>query len=182
MNHPEILLLPIMMFADYFLTILGAIKIEQGYSKHFKTEHYELNPQWQQDVKEIKWFNIKHIIVTILVTIGLGYIFESFYLPYALIKMLIGCILVLYAMIIGRHITNLLIFSYVNRNPGHISGEVNMTHEFVLYLSLFQTVMVLVPIILIAIFSNSYFSYGGAIGITLFILVNYQWIRKANRQ
>ncbi len=181
MKHPEILLLPIMMFADYFLTILGAIKIEQGYSKHFKTEHYELNPQWQQDVKQIKWFNVKHITVTILVTISIVYIFESFDLPYELIKGFIGCILVLYAMITGRHITNLLIFLYVNRNPGHISGEVNMTHQFVLYLSLFQTVMVLVPIVLLAIFSNSYFAYGGAVGIGLFLVINYQWIRKAGK-
>ena len=181
MQYPEILLLPVMMFADYFLTIYGAIKHNQKYSEHFKTEHYELNPKWQQDVKKIKWLNLKHIALTLLVTIALVYIFETFHLPSNLIKTLIGCILVLYAMIIGRHISNILIFSYLNRNPGHISGEVRMTHQFVLYLSFFQTVMVLIPIILLAIFSNSFFAYGGAGGIILFLLVNFNWIRKASR-
>ncbi|NIP38365.1 MAG: hypothetical protein GWO07_05680 [Candidatus Dadabacteria bacterium] len=110
MQYPEILLLPIFMFADYFLTIIGAIKHNQKYSEHFKTEHYELNPQWQQDVKKIKWFNIKHITVTILATTVLVYIFGNFDLPSALINAFIGCILVLYAVIIGRHISNILIF------------------------------------------------------------------------
>ena len=48
MHHPELLLLPILMFADYFLTVLGAIHAEKKHSQHIRSEHYELNPAWQK--------------------------------------------------------------------------------------------------------------------------------------
>ena len=36
MKHPEIALLPILMFSDYFLTVLGTIQKDKKYSNHFK--------------------------------------------------------------------------------------------------------------------------------------------------
>lgn len=47
MKHPEVLILPVLMIADYYLTILGSILYSQGYGKHIRFEHYELNPVWQ---------------------------------------------------------------------------------------------------------------------------------------
>ncbi len=65
MRHPEALLLPIMMLADYFLTVAGAILREKGYSLHFRDPHYELNPVWQKHIAEKKWLNPRHALLTI---------------------------------------------------------------------------------------------------------------------
>ena len=44
MRHPEVLFVPVLMVLDYYLTLYGAHLAEQSYRRHFKTEHYELNP------------------------------------------------------------------------------------------------------------------------------------------
>jgi hypothetical protein len=182
MKYPEVLLLPFMMFTDYFLTVLGAIQRDKEYALHFKTQHYELNPIWQKQIAHKKWFNPRHIILTILLSGILICLVEFGDMPADFAKGLLGCILVLYGMILGRHFSNLLVFSHLIRKPGEISGEVSMSHQFVLSLSLYQTLMVIVPILLVAIFSQSNFALGGVVGIILFLIINLVWIRKAKKQ
>lgn len=182
MTHPELLLLPIMMFADYFLTILGAIQRERRYSNHFKTLHYELNPIWQKDVAQKKWFNPRHIALTIALSALLIFLIELGIISDRFSSIMIGGILVIYGMILGRHISNLLIFGHLARRPEDISGEITMSPQFVLYLSLYHSLMIIIPIALIALFSGSNFAIGGAIGMILFFIVNLSWILKARKQ
>lgn len=182
MRYPEVLLLPIMMFADYFLTVLGAIQWEKKYSLHFKTEHYELNPIWQKQITKKKWFNPRHVALTIILSGILICLVEFGGMPHGFVQVVLGCVLVLYGMILGRHFCNLLIFSHLIRKPDQIFGEVTMSHQFVLSLSLYQTLMVMIPIVLVAVFSQSNFARGGAAGIVLFLIINLGWIRKAKKQ
>ena len=44
MNHPELIAVPVLMLADYALTILGAKSSAVIYRNHFTTPTYELNP------------------------------------------------------------------------------------------------------------------------------------------
>jgi hypothetical protein len=37
MRHPEVLLAPLLMVFDYYLTLLGAYLPERAYRRHFKT-------------------------------------------------------------------------------------------------------------------------------------------------
>ena len=78
MNYPELLLLPILMFADYFLTVVGAVQKEKKYSNHFTVQNYELNPIWQQDIAQKKWLNLRHILFTVLITVLLIFLTEFF--------------------------------------------------------------------------------------------------------
>jgi len=182
MKYPEALLLPIMMFADYFLTVLGAIWSEKGYSKHFKMQHYELNPIWQKQIADKKWFSPRHIALTVLLSATLILLLECGDLPSELTNGMLGCLLVVYAIVLGRHLSNLLIFSHFIRNPNEISGEVSLSHELVLSISLYQTSIVLIPVALIAAFSQSSFAIGGALGVVLFLGTNLGWLRKAKKQ
>src|SRR5262245_6019846 len=61
MLHPEVLLVPVLMVLDYYLTLYGAHLAEQSYRRHFKTEHYELNPIWQRAVARRRWINLWHL-------------------------------------------------------------------------------------------------------------------------
>ncbi len=181
MKHTEILLLPLMMIADYLLTVHGAVQREKKYSMHFKTEHYELNPIWQEQIAKKKRYSLRHFLLTVLISGSLIYLLESEYMPHGFAQVLLGCLLVFYGMILGKHFSNLLTFSHLTRNPGKITGEVTMSHELTLFLSLYHTVVFVIPITLVAVFSQNNFARGGALGVILFIVIHFIWIRKAKK-
>ena len=66
MRHPEVLLAPLLMVADYYLTLLGAHLAEHSYRRHFKTAHYELNPFWQSAMVRRQWINLRHLAGVVL--------------------------------------------------------------------------------------------------------------------
>ena len=182
MKHPEILLLPLLMFADYFLTVLGSIEREKRHALHFKIEDYELNPLWQKAIRERKWFNLRHTLIVIAATSVLMWAPESGNMPEEFAQVMLGALLVLLSMIVGKHISNILTFRYLVKRPDRASGQVTMSHQLVLRISMYQTLIVLLPILLIAILSRSDYAVGGVFGVTLFICVHLGWIRKANRR
>jgi hypothetical protein len=178
MKYPEAFLLPIMMFLDYFLTVLGAVWREKKYTQYFKIQHYELNPMWQRQIAGKQWFNLRHIALTSVLSGALICLLEFGHVPHGFAGGLLGSVLVLYGMILGRHLSNLLVFSYLVKNPDEISGEMIMSQRFVLFLSLYQSLMVMVPMALIAVFSQSDFVWGGIVGILIFQIIQLRWIQR----
>ena len=66
MLHPEMILVPVLLLADYFLTIQGANAAAGKYSQHFRVRHYQLNPLWQQAIARRKWFNPRHLLLVVV--------------------------------------------------------------------------------------------------------------------
>jgi hypothetical protein len=182
MKHPACLLVPLFMLADHFLTLAGALQKRRQYDEHFKMEHYELNPIWQQSIAQRKWFNPRHILLTIFVSVALALLAEFGDMPEFLIQGLLGGVLVLYGTILGRHLANLLMFGQVNRRPEEITGCVTMTHALILSLSLYQYVAVLVPLALLVAFVPSSFAVGGLGGVILLLAMHVRWIVKHRRE
>jgi hypothetical protein len=182
MRHPEMLLLPILMLADYFLTLTSEVLKGKKYSDHFKTEHGELNPMWQKDVRQRKWFNPRHILLTLVASSVVAIMVEFSDMPEPLVQGFLGCLLVCYGMIIGRHISNLMIFGYVIRRPGTISGQVTFTYASALFLSFCQFTVVFVPLLLVAALASSPFALGGLLGIVFLLAAHLEWLRKYNRK
>ena len=176
MKHPEFLLVPVFMFADYFLTLAGAVLKDRKYGGHFKTEHYELNPVWQKAIAKRKWLNPKHIALVFVGTSVLILPMEFVEMPEPFIQAVLGCLLAVLGMVIGRHLSNLMIFRYVIRKPEEISGQVTLTHSLLLSWSLYQNLTVLVPLALIAIFAPSPFVIGACAGAVLLLAVHWKWI------
>ncbi len=183
MEHPELLLVPVLIFLDYFLTVLGASLSRRKYAEHFRTEHYELNPMWQKAIAGRKWFNPRHIAITVLFTLLLVCVCELVAdMPDVPVRGLLGFVIVIFGALTGRHLSNLLIFRYLIRRPHGVSGHVVLTHRFVLSLSSYQALVVVVPVCLIAVLSPSPFAVGGAVG-TLFLLgVHFVWRRRWERR
>ena len=182
MKHPEILLLPILMFSDYFLTVLGAIQKVKKYGDHFKTLHYELNPTWQKQISKKQWFNLHHILLTIIFTSILTLLIEFFNMPNFLVQEILGFLFVLFGMIIGRHLSNILAFQYLVMKPNEISGQITMAHTFQLYISTFQYLVCVVPMLIIAFFVPTPFIIGGLFGALSVIVIHVSWIYKHKRQ
>jgi hypothetical protein len=182
MKHPELILVPAFMFADYFLTLAGAVLKDRKYGDHFKAEHYELNPIWQKHVAKMKWLNPRHIALTVVISSLLILLVEFAEMPEPFIRALLGCLFVVFGMVIGRHLSNLMIFRYVIRKPDEISGQVAIAHTLLLSVSLYQYLTILVPLALIAIFSPSPFVIGACVGAVLVLVVHLIWIRKYRKQ
>ncbi len=156
MKYTELLLLPIMMFSSYLLGVLGAIQKEKRYDLHFKAMHCELNPLWRKSIADKKWFNLKYFLGSFLISGSLIYFMEMYELPLDFSQGFIGFILTGFSAYIGRQISFLFVFSYHNRHRDEISGEVRMSHLYALYISLFQKFAVLMPVAMVAMFSESY--------------------------
>jgi hypothetical protein len=182
MKYPESLLIPIMMFADYFLTVFGAIQREKNYSTHFKVEHYELNPIWQKQIAMKRWFNPRHVVLTIVLSIIVVFSVEHEGVPDVFARALLGGLLVLYGLVLAKHVSNLLIFRRLSARPEEVSGQVVMSHQFVLYISRRQILLALIPVSLVALFSGSPFAWGGVIGIVFLMILHGVWAKVPRKQ
>lgn len=180
MNHPEVFVIPVMMLADYFLTVWGAILSEKKYRLHFKIEHYELNPLWQKNIASKKWFNPRHLAI-VAIFMGFCFLWSNTWAgddPVA--EGIFGYLVILFGSIIGSHLANIFTFFYVNRHPESIHGEITMNHPLMLCIAQFRTANLLLVLTLIAIFSPTPFVLGGLCSQICFLVVKLFWIEKAN--
>ena len=164
------------MLADYFLTVWGAVLKEKGYGNHFKLEHYELNPVWQKSISQKRWVNPQHILLTLLISCALGVLLELGALPDPASECLFGCLFVFFGIIVGRHLSNILVFRRLARRPEEISGQLVMAHSLALSMSTFQYLVAAIPVAMTAIFSPTPFSLGGAAGAVLVFVAHAVWI------
>ena len=176
MKHPQIILLPLLMLADYFLTVWGAVLKDKGYSSHFKTEHYELNPVWQESIRQKRWVNPRHHLLTLAASCALAAIMEFGDMPDPAAECLFGCLFVVFGMIIGRHLSNILIFRQFARRPDEVSGQLVLAHSLVLRMSTVQNLAVVLPVAIIAIFSPTPFTLGGTADAILLLALHGVWI------
>jgi hypothetical protein len=181
-KYPQILLLPLMMFADYFMTLQGAIEREKGHSLHYKIEHYELNPIWQKAIQQRKWFNPRYILLVIILCSVLSWLIEFGGLPDQSIQLLLGYVFVVFGIVLGKHVNNILLFRNLANNPDQISGQITMSHQLVLSVSMFQMAAVLVPLAFVAIFSRSSFAVGGVLGTLMLLVMHLFWKFRARRR
>jgi hypothetical protein len=182
MKYPEILLLPILMFSDYLLTVLGATQKERKYSEHFKTQHYELNPIWQKAISQKKWLNPRHSLLTILLSGILACLLELGVLPEPFVQGLLGCLFVFFGMAIGRHLSNILIFRRFAQCPEGISGQITMTHSLSLSISMYQYLVAAVPLAILAFFNPTPFVFGGLAGAGMIFMVHSIWIHRHQKK
>jgi len=167
------------MLADYFMTVWGAILAERKYRQHFKIEHYELNPLWQKHIRQKKWFNPKHLALVALMTAFCFLLSSGLTAGDFVSQGLFGYLTILFASVIGTHLNNILLFSYLDRNPGSISGEVTMSHTMMLSMAQFRVFGLLFVLGLLAIFSPTPFVIGGLLSQVAVVFVKWAWLVKA---
>src|SRR5262245_55141128 len=104
MQHPESLIIPLLMLVDYFLTLVGARLAEEKYLLHFRIATYELNPIWQKSVQERRWFNPRHLVLVALVTILLLLGDSQADVLGQFFSFLVGILLGAFGSVVGLHI------------------------------------------------------------------------------
>jgi hypothetical protein len=185
MKYPIVIALPLLMLADYYLTLLGAVLKDKKYSKFVIVEEYELNPIFQKAIKQRKLINIKHLLLTISLSVLMIYLMEFSNASHETISFMLGMLLVMYGVIIGVHIANILFFWYVIKKEGQISGQIHYTYEATLLLSMFRNLLVLLPLIIIYSCEKSPFVLGGLCGVIVLEIIHFRFLimmkkKKAN--
>jgi hypothetical protein len=171
------------MLCDYYLTLIGRILHEKGYGKHVLVEQYELNPLWQSSVNKVKWFNIRHLGLVVLTTLLIILISQvsteatAWYLEF-----FISGLLVLLAAVVGRHISNILMFYYIIRNPDGLSGQIRFSHKAVVKFSQYQVLVAICPFVAVLLFTWEPYAIGGLCGLLLFFVLHARWLRKYDKR
>jgi hypothetical protein len=175
MKYPLILIIPVLMLLDYFLTVAGMRQYQRQYGQHIRLEQYELNPLWQKSIEQNRWFNRRHLFIVLFITIIVVGLSNGTGAPDR-DRFLFGALVTIYLYIIGRHLSNILNFRYIAHNPQQLRGEVVISYRATLKSSQFQVLPALLPLLLAALVVNSYFLFGSVAGLLLFTAVHWIWL------
>lgn len=180
MPHPELLLVPVMLAVDYFLTLWGAAAAERIHARHFRYEQYELNPAWQRDIKQRRWFNPRAMLRIGLVSVACMYLA---WIPAApqFFEVLMGFFFGSHGAIIGRHVGNLMSFRYLDKHPHEIQGEVYLAYPTLMTFSQSNYLVAVVPLLLIGIMTGQPMVLGGIAGALFVFALHGFWRRKARK-
>jgi hypothetical protein len=181
MNHLKIFIIPVLMLADYFLTVVGARMSEKKYRQHFKISSYELNPIFQRQIAQKRWFSAKHSAGVLVVTAFCWLWANNWNELAENNEVLFGFFAGLFTTIIGAHLANIFTFFYLIKNPTEVSGEIVLHHCYTLSTTSFRYLIVLLPLILIGIFSGSPFVYGAISSVGTLIFLHAIWYVKAKK-
>jgi hypothetical protein len=186
MDYLKILAVPVLMLADYYLTIIAAILYDRKYGRHIKSGHYELNPIWQTTVSRRRWFSLPHIVLVTLTTGAMLYwqwkLAAAGPLENALLLFLLGYLVVLSLTVISRHLSSILTFLYIERNPESLTGEAVMSQELSLRMSQCQVLTVLLPLIPVGIVHPSPFVLGALTSQVFLLLMHFPWVTEHRRK
>jgi hypothetical protein len=175
------LLVPVLMLADYYLTLAGAVLQKRRHAEHFEQQSYELNPVWQRSVAQRRWFNPRHLFLVVLVTCLVVFLLESGDVPDDAAQCLIAGLFVAQGMVVGRHLSNLLVFRRMDRYPDEVTGRVTMSHSLTLAVSTFQYLVVVVPVAVLAALDPTPTTFGGVAGAIAVLLAHGFWIWRHRR-
>jgi hypothetical protein len=178
MRHPELIVVPILMFADYVLTILGAKSAAVVYRNHFTMPSYEMNPVWRKSVDTLRWFNPRHAALVVLIGAGLVFLDRSA-MPDDALELTLGMLFGVYGAVCGRHLTNLMLFRYLNRHPDEISGQVQLSMRLVLKMSQFTYLGMIPVFVVVAILAPMTYTVGVLLGLVTVVFAHSVWAWKA---
>lgn len=182
MKNAIILLLPLLMLIDYYLTLVGARLYGRKYGQHVRLEQYELNPLWQTSINQPRWFNFRHLLLILLLTLlllplagwGTGSDWFDLFLS--------GTLLTSFTFIIGRHLANILTFYVAIKQADAIQGEVKMSYKMSLRASQHQLLILFVPLLLSVWVTGHPFLVGGVTAVLVLWLVHWLWLWRYRRQ
>jgi uncharacterized membrane protein YukC len=169
-----IIFTPLLMLADYFLTLLG--KKYDDASPYVKSETYELNPRFRTAIDNKIKVNYRHLLLVALYT----YLAFSVYISgdKRTMDFFSGYIVTMYGFVNARHISNILLHRYTKTNRNLIKGSIYVKHLYHLKHSLFNTIGIAIAFLLLLIFSPTAFILGGLISQMVLIIHHLSWIYK----
>jgi len=154
----------ILYVSDYYLTIYSA----RGFREvgHFQFEgSFELTPQYQKDINELKPVSPRHIILLFvysLIIFILWWVFDYLFVYPWLYKFYLGMFLLMEVAVHLRHLRNVFLVREI-RKSGGVDGQITYRKWFSYRVSAFDLNLFGGLFMLIALLTFSAFFFGGAI-------------------
>jgi len=177
-----ILIIPLLMILDYYLTLWGALLRMCTFGKHIVIQSYELNPIFQRAINNFKIINMQHLVFVLIVTTLFLIINHLNGLATSFGSALVGYFIITYATINARHCANIFTFWYACKHPESMSGIVMLNDKMSITMSMNTLMLSLFPVASIAIATFSSFAFGGTIGIILLIAQHAYWRSKYTKE
>lgn len=174
--QPQVLVLPVLMQLDQFMTIVTARMYARRRGAE-PDEDYELNPLFQKEVKQRRLsLGLKHVFLVIVYTAVLcvGWKFDV-----RIGEFLTGASIGYFGVAVAGHLSNIRILKYLEAWPTETSGETRYAPTATLAISQARLIEPLVPLTLIAAFTQNFYVIGGAFGVWKLILVHHHWYQRS---
>lgn len=176
LRHPEILVVPALMQLDHFLTVLAARERRKKLAEHERIADYELNPVFRKSVRELRWFDALHLWMTVVFTAVMCVISE---IDPVVLQFFLGAAFGYFGPVIGVHLSNLRIYRYVRLHPEEIAGNLELATTANIAIAQSTMLKVLVPLLLLSVFSRDVYVIGAACGLLRTIWLKHVWYRES---
>lgn len=177
MEHYVIFLLPLLMIADYYLTLFGASMYKKAYGNYLVVENFEINPIWQESVNKPEKFDFRYPLMSIVFTALFIAIDTYDVINDNIFQGILGYYIVLYSVINAGHLDRIFLFKYAYTHPGLLKGKVFISYEMSVKMSQYRLVFLFIPLSIIAFYTKSYFAWGGALSVIGAYLTHSGWIK-----
>jgi hypothetical protein len=170
-------LIALLSFLDYWLTLIAKKYYDKYSSKYLQIETYELNPVFQKSINEGK-YNFGHLIgVSILIAIVIFlFYFDRFNFAF---EFVVGMIIITRISVINGHVQNIAYCNFINKHPNLIEGKIKREMGLQYYMSVLGSFSLLSILLIIFIFDQSVFLFGGILGTLLSSIKHYRLSQKA---
>ena len=166
----------ILSVIDFSATLLYSKAYREFLSETVEYEHgVEMNPTFEKDVQEVRWFSPRYIILMLTVALLVG--LAGMWLPLRWFEMLAGAALLLVFITDLRHIENLTVVWFLKSDPEGFKGRIEQSYK----LSQVRVAMggfnIGLLYFLIFILTGRVFFAGGALICVLYAVRHY-WLSK----
>lgn len=171
---------------DYARTLAGARLYQAAGRRVLEFEgSYELTPQFQEDVDNLRPISLRFVLALI---VSEGLLLAVWVLAVRMLgwwqvyEGILGVMLLLEATIHLRHTRNIQLFRYLRRHPSAIEGHVRYRRTLTLWNSVWELVAMAALLALLALLLGSWFLGGGAVGVTALAARHGLMLRKVAGQ
>jgi hypothetical protein len=118
----------ILSIFDFVATLLYSKAYHEFLSETVQYEHsVEMNPNFEKDVGQLRWFSPRYILSMLSVAVLLGLV--GLWLPATLFEALAGAALLLVLITDLRHIENLSMVWFLKSNPEDFKGRIEQSYK-----------------------------------------------------
>jgi len=170
------LMVTLFMWTDWLLTLAQEKECKKHYYKHYQSypiNTIEGNPILQKDVMNVRVFNSKHFIVSIVAGIIVFLCLK--YLPTESQELFIGVILGIFLLVNFQHLSNLIGYK-ASRKGVHGKLYMHIRTGYLVQAGRYFSIMIL--LLVISIVSNSLFIYGVTFAGLISTIRQFIWMKK----
>lgn len=162
----------ILSVIDFSATLLYSKAYREFLSEIVKYEHgVEMNPNFEKDVQQVRWFSPRYIVLMLTVAVLVG--LSGMWLPKIWFEAVAGAVLLLVFITDLRHIENLSVVWFLRTDPAGFKGRIEQSYKLSQVRVAVGSFNIGLLYFLIFLLTGRIFFSGGALICTLYAVRHY---------